>query len=117
MHQHANKARQPDPENVEEKRAVGDWVTATIDGQVVSWQNQYAGGPAPTSPTGAAAPAANPATGNQAGNAASPAAPAPTVNLGSGTWGRQAYYNAASGVADGLVFLNNMGGQGSGVFD
>jgi len=41
----------------------------------------------------------------------------PAVNAGSGNWGRQAYYNADTGTADGLVFLNNMGGDGSGVFD
>lgn len=44
-------------------------------------------------------------------------APAPALNVGAGNWGGQAYYNAANGTADGLVFLNNMGGQGSGVFD
>ncbi|KAI9370438.1 hypothetical protein BJX61DRAFT_91168 [Aspergillus egyptiacus] len=31
----------------EEKRAVGDMVTATINGKVVSWVNEYAGGAAP----------------------------------------------------------------------
>jgi hypothetical protein len=34
-----------------------------------------------------------------------------------GEWSRQAYYNAESGDADGLVFLNYNGGSGSGVFD
>ncbi|KAK6379761.1 target of Sbf [Exophiala oligosperma] len=36
---------------------------------------------------------------------------------GSGTWTRQAYYDAESGTASGLVFLNHFGGTGSGVFD
>jgi hypothetical protein len=38
---HAHKAH-------EEKRAVGDIVTAVIDGKVVSWTNEYAGGAAAT---------------------------------------------------------------------
>ena len=32
-------------------------------------------------------------------------------------WGRKAYYNAETGEADGLVFLNHHGGEGSGTFD
>lgn len=42
---------------------------------------------------------------------------APGMNADNGEWSRQAYYNAAEQVTNGLVFLNNMGGQGSGVFD
>lgn len=34
-----------------------------------------------------------------------------------GAWSRTAYYNADSKSAEGLVFLNNRGGQGSGVWD
>lgn len=34
-----------------------------------------------------------------------------------GDWSRIASYNAEKGTADGLVFLNLMGGQGSGVWD
>ncbi|OQV08441.1 Glycine-rich protein domain-containing protein [Cladophialophora immunda] len=107
--------------HVENKRGVGDWVTATINGQVVSWINQYAG-------PGAAAAAATPAPGNDgdsgqrlAPGSASPAYTAPppqaSINAGSGQWGRQAYYMAGQGAAEGLVFLNHHGGQGSGVFD
>lgn len=40
---------------VEQKRAADDWVTATIDGQVVSWTNNWPG--APTSVSTAAASA------------------------------------------------------------
>jgi hypothetical protein len=100
---------------VEEKRAVGDIVTATIDGQVVSWTNEYAGPSAvPTPVAGAGSPAvqmAAPASSYVALSAQ------PSINAGSGNWGRQAYYNATSQTASGLVFLNHMGGQGSGVFD
>ncbi|KAI7165161.1 hypothetical protein KC349_g57 [Hortaea werneckii] len=35
----------------------------------------------------------------------------------SGGWGRQAYYDSSSTTAEGLVFLNHMGGTGSGTFD
>lgn len=35
----------------------------------------------------------------------------------SGSWALSADYNAGAGSADGLVFLNNLGGSGSGVFD
>lgn len=98
---------------VEEKRSVGDLVIATIDGKVVSWTNQYDGGAQPTA--AAASPAGQ--TEDQAADHASPKAATPTTNAGNGQWGRQAYYNAEQQTADGLTFLNNMGGQGSGVFD
>lgn len=115
LHQQIHEARD---DHAEEKRAVGDWVIATINGDVVSWKNEYPGGAAPAAPT--PPPAAGGAGGAPApapaGSYSAPA-PAPSVNTGAGTWGRQAYYNAEQGVADGLVFLNNMGGQGSGVFD
>lgn len=35
----------------------------------------------------------------------------------SGSWARQAYYDAEKQTAQGLVFMNHRGGQGSGVFD
>ena len=47
------------------------------------------------------------------------AASAPAVNKNGvvpGSWSQQAYYNARSGTARGLTFLNNHGGAGSGVF-
>jgi hypothetical protein len=99
---------------VEEKRAVGDIVKATIDGQVVSWTNGYAGpGTAFTSVVGAGYPA-----GQVAPSAAYSAPPSqPSMSAGSGNWSRHAYYNANTQTADGLVFLNHNGGQGSGVFD
>lgn len=34
-----------------------------------------------------------------------------------GDWVRSGYYNSADHTLDGMVFLNNKGGQGSGVFD
>jgi hypothetical protein len=98
----------------EHRRDVGDWVTATINGQVVSWVNEYGGGAAATDAPGAG-------SGDDQrvdpGAAYSPPAPATSINAGPGNWGRQAYYNAEQGTAEGLVFLNNHGGDGSGVFD
>ncbi|EEA20924.1 hypothetical protein TMatcc_000924 [Talaromyces marneffei ATCC 18224] len=43
-----------------QERAVGDWVTAVIDGETVSWKNTYAG---PTGAPAAPAPAAPTTTG------------------------------------------------------
>jgi len=42
---------------------------------------------------------------------------APEQDQSGSTFKRTGYYDAASGVAQGLVFLNHMGGQGSGVWD
>jgi hypothetical protein len=99
---------------VEEKRAVGDIVKATIDGQVVSWTNGYAGpGIAFTSVVGAGYPA------DRVVPSAAYSAPSsqPSMNAELGNWSRHTYYNANTQTADGLVFLNHNGGQGSGVFD
>lgn len=114
FHKRHNQVREVQERHVmEEKRAVGDMITATIDGQVVSWANEYDGG---AQATGAPAAPAN-AAGQPGTNNAAPPAAAPTMNAGNGYWGRQAYYDADGQIAIGLTFLNNMGGQGSGVFD
>lgn len=94
---------------VEEKRAVGDMVIATMHGKVVSWVNQYDGGPQFTATAASF-------TG-QTANQVAPKAATVSMNAGDGHWARQAYYNSEQQIADGLTFLNNMGGQGSGVFD
>ena len=119
----------------EEKRAIGDVVTATINGQVVTWINAYGGGAVAATAAPAPAPAA-PAPGSQnkntndrvdnsnsnndnGGNSGSGSSgPAPQMNAGAGNWGRQGYFNAATGESSGLVFLNNKGGDAcSGTFD
>ncbi|EXJ88139.1 hypothetical protein A1O1_05067 [Capronia coronata CBS 617.96] len=180
LHRRDHEARDVEEEHVEEKRGVGDWVTAVINGQTVSWINEWSGVAATSAPTAdtpspttttATAPAsaaddwvtavingqtvswinewsgvaATSAPAADTPSASSPAAtflaaassaaassvaassaatyrvaaaaPAASMNAGTGEWGRQAYYNAEQGVADGLVFLNHHGGQGSGVFD
>ncbi|RMZ81211.1 hypothetical protein DV737_g2628, partial [Chaetothyriales sp. CBS 132003] len=106
-------------ESVEiEKRAVGDMVTATINGQVVSWVNQYSGG--------AVSPTTEPSQTNQKDSP--PSIVTATINgqthpsysspsAPSGSWVRQSYYSAVNGTAQNLVFLNNMGGAVSGMVD
>ncbi len=111
----------------EEKRALGDAVVATIFGQVVTmtdtWSGQTAAPAAPAHQGNADAPVdnskADAPSNNDAGNSVSGfSAPAPQMNAGAGNWGRQGYFNAATGESSGLVFLNNKGGDAcSGTFD
>ncbi|KID94286.1 hypothetical protein MAJ_09749, partial [Metarhizium majus ARSEF 297] len=87
-----------------------DTVVATINGQVVSWRNNWLG-PQSTGPvsvgsvkwTTSTSPASTPSSHQ----------PAP---LG-GEWRRVAYYSAERRTAQNVVFLGNYGGQGSGLFD
>ena len=130
-HAHAHKR--------EAEAAVGDTVYATIDGKAVSWANDWSGSAAPPAPEvnnkayagAASSPAAHSSESSAPSAPASTSSSAPASkssssggilddifgSSSSGSWGRQAYYNAESGEADGLVFLNHNGGSGSGVFD
>ncbi|OIW24064.1 hypothetical protein CONLIGDRAFT_564799, partial [Coniochaeta ligniaria NRRL 30616] len=124
QHAHLHSEREA-PHKVEEKREHPTiWVTATINGAVVSWTNDYWGPddvatPAPAAPAAAStAPAAAPAPA-----ASTPAAvvadPSPTPSSApvTGDYVRSAYYNSNSGAASGLVFLGNYGGvAGSGAW-
>lgn len=162
LHNRYGKVKEKVEESRLSKRAVGDLVFATIDGQLVSWTNVYAG------PTGVPALGA---VGNlvsatidgqlvswasvHTGPGVATDAPAlgavddtkastssadtikesdvtsPSSTLFSTTttsllssstsstsiapatsegWVRQAYFNAASGMAEGLTFLNHFGG-------
>ncbi|KAL6919682.1 hypothetical protein ACHAPO_004104 [Fusarium lateritium] len=118
------------------KKKRGDWVTATIDGKVVSWENNWYGGSATH-----AAPAVGGAPSNKANKPASKPEEAekkaPKAGSKSdkspkkddnsktnsysgssgGNWKRTSYYNAQQRVADNVMFLGNYGGEGSGVFD
>ncbi|KAJ4164424.1 hypothetical protein LMH87_006100 [Akanthomyces muscarius] len=112
---HAAKKKQR-----QQKRA--DWVTATIDGKVVSWENNWFGGQPSTAP--AAAPASPTATASAPADSANPppvsapaAAPRPKPAASGQDWDRTSYYSADSQTAENLVFLGNYGGQGSGVWD
>ena len=122
------------------ERAVGDVVTATIDGQVVQWVNEYAGpsaqlvspgnpvkGDSNTSQATAMALSVN--LPSSASTLSSSTAPTPRLSLPSatssrnavstsaqldagpntGSWTRQAYYDAGAGVSEGLTFLNHFG--------
>jgi hypothetical protein len=92
------------------KRAVGEIVTATINGQAVSWTNEYDGlttsTPTPEPPAYSAPPLP------ESSESATPDTPAP-----SGCWARNGYYDSASQTSQGIVFLNHNGGSGSGIFD
>lgn len=121
---------------MDQKRGVGDLVTTVINGKKVSWINTWDGtsdtsddsssddssNDAPAAPAPAPAPdSGDDSTPTQnsgnSGNSGSTDGGAPPVNAGWGRWGRQAYYNAESGIADGLAFMNHNGGDKSGVFD
>ncbi|KAL8947490.1 MAG: hypothetical protein Q9222_006238 [Ikaeria aurantiellina] len=119
-HQHLHHAKR---DHVVAARSVGQMVTATIDGKVVNWVNQYAG-PGASPNTAAAQPASAVQTTLSTSVGAPPQASTPSTsgdssagsgsgdssNAGSGSWSRQAYYNADAGSSDGFTFLNHFGG-------
>lgn len=114
-HQHMHKAKK-------EKRA--EWITATINGDVVSWEKIGNYGPKTDAPA-AAAPTSAP-NANAAAAAASPASTGTNsadfnVKMPEGTsgqdWDRIAYYNAENQTSENMVFMGNYGGQQSGVWD
>lgn len=101
-------------------------MTATIDGQVETWINEYAGTPVPTvsaAPDSSSIsdspppPAINASSAPLAESSAAPSAYGSNGQAPSASWGRQGFYNSQQAVADGIVFLNHFGGTGSGVFD
>lgn len=119
---------EPELESHLKDRALGDMVTATIDGKLASWTNEYAGPGVATMVAGAGntndsslkekeaihtTRSASTAMGTS--NAAlivDSAGTTPSTAQGStsGNWVRQAYYNAESGTAEGITFLNHFGG-------
>ncbi|KAL9103223.1 MAG: hypothetical protein Q9163_001710 [Psora crenata] len=123
-----NKRAKRNQEDEAEKRALGDVVKVTMDGRLVSWTNDYAGNAAPTSgalPNGGDGKYGNvdaePTTSSKLANgdlgssyptattsSFSPAGTGPGTD--SGSWNRQAYYNADEGTSEGLMFLNHFGG-------
>lgn len=108
------------------KRALGDVVEVTIDGKLVSWTNEYGGSAkATTDPSSpgppllqqkvAAKPTKTKDLKNQSSSSRYNAASQSTTTskdsgATSGSWTRQAYYDAAEGTTDGLTFLNHFGG-------
>ncbi|KAM5467170.1 target of Sbf [Microsporum ferrugineum] len=102
-----------------EKRAVGDIVTAVIDGQTVTWKNEY-GGTAPTDAPDAGDPQvkgySQPDNGHKNNDKPkSPPKPSPPVHVAPGEWGRVALYDSKDNKADGITFFNNEGAWGKGV--
>ncbi|KAL8872001.1 MAG: hypothetical protein Q9174_002296 [Haloplaca sp. 1 TL-2023] len=112
------------------ERAVGDMVVATIDGQVVSWINQYAGPGAEPNTAAAPPPPVQTTLSTSVGSPKQPpstSVPEPPADAGSqkkesdsdhgdahggsGSWSRKAYYNADTGSSDGFTFLNHFGGS------
>ena len=130
VHRHGHRHFHEKRDSPVAERAVGDMVVATIDGQVVSWINEYAG-PGAERNTAAAAPPA-PAQTTLSTSVGSPKQPSSTsvpepaagassqgtkstsdhdsAHGGSGSWSRKAYYNADTGSSDGFTFLNHFGG-------
>jgi len=119
------------------KRQADDIVVQTMNGQVVSWVNDYNPGAAAEATTATVA-APSPYDTPSAYNAPAPSSESSTSSSGSNSsdtstdsnsqseggvinpggsdsWGRHAFYDGDS--SEGLVFLNHKGGSGSGVYD
>lgn len=115
-HQHLHKKQS------EKEKRDGDMVIATIDGQIVSWVNDYTG-EAATTTTAAAAAATFVKSGKTttaaaaAASSSSSSSSSDNTTVADGDYERIGYYEASSGTADGITFLGNYGGQGSGVWD
>lgn len=111
-HLHTHRGDKAIHDHRQAKRSVGQMVSATIDGQLASWINNYQG-PVPTSsgPTVQADPLPFSPLETPAANL-KPVSTAGTskIAMGDGIWSRQAYYNADAGTLEGITFLNHFGG-------
>ncbi|KAI1426765.1 putative TOS1-like glycosyl hydrolase-domain-containing protein [Xylaria sp. FL1777] len=117
-HQHLHKKHHEQ----NEERALGDLVVATIDGQVVSWLNNYAGPTADAAadsyPVATTTAEASAATSTESAKKAKSSSSGSSTGTITGDFVRTAHYCAADGTADGLVFLANVGSPGvSGTWD
>lgn len=112
QHLHHKKAEQ------KEERDVGDVVYATINGQVVSWINTYSGETVAANVNAASATSAvTTSTKASSTSTSTKSSSTSTSTAAAGDYSRIAYYNAEDQTANGIVFLNNLGGAGSGVWD
>ena len=139
LHNHDRDIHNQPQRDEHNKRAVGDLVIATIDGQQVSWINSYSGPPAPTPesfptpiwadevvfetvvattfvtlsapcPTTSKNLASQKSTLSTSNTAAAiPSSADNDAHPSTGSWTRRAYYNAASGYSKGFTFLNHHG--------
>ena len=108
----------------QEKRNYGEWVTATIDGQVVSFIDDWSPHPTPITQSTTAAPAAitppavaaapAPIAAIQKGPAPVPAAPSPDTGSAKAPtlattdeWARIAYFDSDSKTTDNIAFTAN----------
>lgn len=107
----------------EKKDANPGAVTATIDGKAVTWENDYfgpGGAPAATAAAKAAAPVDQVIKAAKVDKTQTKAAKVDKHEKAvdpNAAYTRVGYYDASAGSADGIVFLGNYGGQGSGTFD
>ncbi|KAK6074778.1 hypothetical protein SCUP234_08066 [Seiridium cupressi] len=119
-HQHLHKKHTESKQ--EAARAVGDIVTAVIDGETVTWTNTYSGENGAVNAVNAAA-AVETSSSKTTASAKSSTTKTKTsstttsTSVASGDYTRVAYYNAEDATADGLTFLGTYGGTGSGVWD
>ena len=94
------------------------WVTAIMDGQTVSWVNNYCPGYTEAlTPTSSviSQSASNLGTAISATPTAAPSVVVPGVKPAAvGQFTRAGYYNAVQQRSDGLTFLGNLGGVDSG---
>lgn len=119
QHLHKHKREVINGQNIVlTKRAVGDVVSAIIEGQLVSWTNIY-NTPATTTTVAQARPKATCEKTN-AGSLSNAEtrihSPLPKSNVSGtikqdGSWSREAYYDATAGVSNGFTFLNHFGGS------
>lgn len=88
-------------------------MTATIDGKVVTWVNDWTGKLKvdASPPVRTQIPAEQPRPLKEQKIEVQP------VSSASNEYSRIGYYNSVSQTLDDLIFLGNHGGQGSGVFD
>ena len=97
-------------------RVEADVITATIDGQIVSWSMDNG-----ASVVLSASPLTNSVTADA--QSLTPSEPVAATNKPTSSQNTSpvlsqvAYYSAEEGAAKGLVFLNHFGGHGSGVWD
>lgn len=125
FHQHNKEVRAAHEKADAEKRGVNDWVTATIDGEVVSWVNTWAGTPAadvanavaddaginievaaaPSTSSSAAPTTATPALAASMAPASSAASSSLDTSDANGSWKRISYYNAEEKTREGVTFL------------
>jgi hypothetical protein len=120
FHQHNKEVRdiqeRAEAAKEKEKRAI----TATINGQVVSWPANSAAAsstPPPVLGSNGTQPHFNiaPAPHNQTGGST---APPSGGSFGAGSWNQAGHYDAEAQILTNLVFLNNKGDPGvSGTWD